>query len=34
MDLLERMWARTQLSEDEAMDLAVQAQHASRERRA
>ena len=33
LDLLERAWARNQLSEDEAMALAVEAQHASRRRR-
>lgn len=32
LDLLERAWARNQLSEDEAMALAVEAQHASRHR--
>jgi Ribbon-helix-helix protein, copG family len=33
LDLLERAWTRNQLSEDEAMALAVEAQHASRRRR-
>jgi len=33
LDLLERLWARNQLSEDEASALAVEAQHASRPRR-
>lgn len=33
LDLLERAWARNQLSEDDAMALAVEAQHASRRRR-
>lgn len=33
LDLLERAWARNNLSEDEAMALAVEAQHASRSRR-
>ncbi len=30
LDLLERLWARNQLSEQEAVTLAVEAQHASR----
>jgi hypothetical protein len=30
LDLLERMWANNDLSEAEALDLAVEAQHASR----
>lgn len=29
-DLLDHLWDRTDLKEDEAMDLAVEAQHASR----
>lgn len=33
MDLLERLWARNQLSEEKAMALAVEAQHESRRRR-
>jgi hypothetical protein len=33
LDLLERLWARNQLSEEEADKLAVEAQHASRRRR-
>jgi hypothetical protein len=33
LDLLERAWTRNQLSEDEAMALAVKAQHESRRRR-
>ena len=33
LDLLERAWARNGLTEDEAMALAVEAQHASRRRR-
>lgn len=33
LDLLERIWARNQLSEDEARSLAVEAQHAARRRR-
>ena len=33
LDLLERAWARNQLGEEEAMALAVEAQHASRRRR-
>ncbi|HEY6058641.1 MAG TPA: ribbon-helix-helix protein, CopG family [Candidatus Limnocylindrales bacterium] len=33
LDLLERLWARNQLSEDEAMAVAVEAQHAVRRRR-
>lgn len=31
-DLLERIWDRAQLNEDEAMELAVEAQHEARER--
>lgn len=30
LDLLERLWARNQLSESDAMTLAVEAQHATR----
>ena len=30
LDLLDRLWARGDLSEDAAVDLAVEAQHATR----
>jgi hypothetical protein len=30
LDLLERLWARNDMSEEEAMALAVEAQHATR----
>ncbi len=30
LDLLDRLWARADMGEDEAMALAVEAQHASR----
>jgi hypothetical protein len=33
LDLLERLWERNQLSEEQAVELAVEAQHASRRRR-
>jgi putative PIN family toxin of toxin-antitoxin system len=33
LDLVERLWARNQLPEDEAMQLAVEAQHSTRRRR-
>ncbi len=33
LDLLERLWDRNQLSEEEAINLAVEAQHATRSRR-
>jgi hypothetical protein len=33
LDLLERLWARNRLSEEEARRLAVEAQHRSRGRR-
>jgi hypothetical protein len=33
LDLLERLWARNRLSEKEAGQLAVEAQHATRRRR-
>jgi len=33
LDLLDRLWARNDLGEQEAIDLAVEAQHASRRRR-
>jgi hypothetical protein len=32
LELLERLWERNQLSEEEARTLAVEAQHASRRR--
>jgi hypothetical protein len=32
-DLLDRLWAKADLSEDEAVQLAVEAQHESRARR-
>jgi ribbon-helix-helix CopG family protein len=32
-DLLDRIWARASLSEDEAMELAVEAQHKTRRKR-
>jgi hypothetical protein len=32
LDLLEQLWARNRLSEEEARKLAVEAQHASRRR--
>jgi len=32
LELLERLWTRNQLSESEAMTLAVEAQHATRPR--
>lgn len=32
LDLLQRLWERSSLDEDEAMTLAVEAQHASRPR--
>ncbi len=32
LDMLERLWERNQLGEDEAVDLAVEAQHATRRR--
>lgn len=32
LDLLERLWARNRLSEEEARKLAVEAQHKSRRR--
>ena len=31
LDLLERLWAKNDLSEDEAMALALEAQHAGRD---
>ena len=33
LDLLERLWSRNDLPEEEAMKLAVQAQHETRRRR-
>ena len=33
LDVLERLWARSDLREEEAVGLAVEAQHASRRRR-
>lgn len=33
LDLLERLWAKNRLSEEEAGKLAVEAQHATRRRR-
>jgi len=33
LELLDRLWARNDLSEDAATDLAVEAQHATRQRR-
>lgn len=33
LDLLEHLWAKNRLSEEEATKLAVEAQHASRRRR-
>lgn len=33
LDLIDRLWARSRLSEDEATELAVEAQHATRKRR-
>ena len=33
LDLLEQLWKRNQLGEDEAAELAVEAQHATRRRR-
>lgn len=33
LDLLDRLWERNDLSEDEAMDLALEAQHARGRRR-
>ncbi len=33
LDLLEQLWERNQLSEEQALDLAVEAQHATRRRR-
>ncbi|HKY46620.1 MAG TPA: ribbon-helix-helix protein, CopG family [Acidimicrobiia bacterium] len=33
LDLVDRLWARSGLAEDEAIDLAVEAQHSTRKRR-
>jgi len=33
LDLLEQLWERNQLSEERALELAVEAQHATRRRR-
>jgi metal-responsive CopG/Arc/MetJ family transcriptional regulator len=33
LDLLERLWGKSRLSEEEARQLAVEAQHGSRRRR-
>jgi hypothetical protein len=33
LDLLERLWAKNKMNEDEAMQLAVEAQHRTRPRR-
>ena len=33
LDLLERLWARNQMDESSAVELAVEAQHATRRRR-
>lgn len=33
LDLLERLWAKNRMDEDEAMRLAVEAQHRTRPRR-
>lgn len=33
LDLLDRLWARHEMSEEAALDLAVEAQHATRRRR-
>lgn len=33
MDLLDRLWKRNDMSEEDALTLAVEAQHASRRRR-
>jgi len=34
LDLMERLWSRSRLSEDEAAELALEAQHRTRKRRA
>jgi hypothetical protein len=33
LDLLDRLWARNRMPEDEAVELAVEAQHATRRHR-
>ena len=33
LDLLDRLWARNELAEDKATELAVEAQHATRRRK-
>lgn len=33
LDLLDRLWARNDLTEQQALDLAVEGQHATRRRR-
>lgn len=33
LDLLDRLWARNDMGEDEAMELAVRAQHETRRKR-
>ena len=33
LDLLDRLWARNDLDEEDAIDVAVEAQHATRGRR-
>lgn len=33
LDLLDRLWARNQMDEDQAMRLALEAQHSTRRRR-
>ncbi|MEX1009532.1 MAG: ribbon-helix-helix protein, CopG family [Acidimicrobiia bacterium] len=33
LDLLDRLWSRNDLTEDEAVELAVEAQHATRRRK-
>ena len=32
LDVLERLWARNDMAEDEAMELALEAQHSTRKR--
>lgn len=32
LDVLERLWSKSELTEDEAMELAIEAQHAARSR--
>ena len=33
LDLLDRLWSRNEMGQEEAMDLAVEAQHSTRRRR-